>query len=132
MKITIDTEKDSKEEIKETIELLQRIMGSDNRKTELPKPVSTAKQAETIQIQPLEKHDNKKSISRLIEESITDTDVEDEKERRENVQKEIDGEALLNKIAKKKIATKETEEVPEGVPKSVKEAYELADDLEPY
>ncbi|MBI2574705.1 hypothetical protein HYV82_02360 [Candidatus Woesearchaeota archaeon] len=102
MKITVDTEKDSKDDINSAIRLLQKIIGEE-----------AASEAEAVKVK----------------------DAGAEAAGTEKAEEKAD--ELLSLIAGKNKAEKGSEEGGEekdlpGVPKSVKEAYELAEDLETY
>ena len=107
MKITIDTEKDSKEGIKSAIKLLESMIN------ETPMP-SVPEPAETREIEA-----QKPSPA---QEQPTDKEQEE-------------AEQLLSQIMRGKIKkdnNKNSEAILVGVPKSVKEAYELAEEMETY
>lgn len=105
MKITVDTEKDSKEDIRSTIKLLQKIILEEE-----------ASEAEAVKVKDAEP------------ESASP-------ERAENA------EGLLNMIAEQKKRenkgnrdneSEEADDEVKDIPKSIKEAYELTEDMETY
>ncbi|GEM_PF-3906418 len=98
MKITVDTEKDSRDGIKAVIRLLQKIIGEE-----------AAAEAETVKVK----------------------DTEPEYASSEQAEELLSLIAEKNKPGKGSDGAEEEEDLP-GVPKSVKEAYELAEDLETY
>ncbi|MBI3034400.1 hypothetical protein HYY72_04520 [Candidatus Woesearchaeota archaeon] len=108
MKITIDTEKDSEEDIKSAIQLLEKIIGE----TPMPPAPEPAEPRETEEAKPA-----------TIQEQPSGKEQEE-------------AEQLLNQIMRGKIKKgdngKNREDSLPGIPKSVKEAYELAENLETY
>ncbi len=101
MRITIDTEKDSKEDIRETIKILQKIVGE--REVEEPKP----------------------AMAKPANVKLTSIPIDEEEEDKK-------AEELLSILSKPKQAQKKEKEELVGVPESVKEAYDIAEDLETY
>ncbi len=115
MKITIDTEKDSKEDIRNIIRILQKATGDEAKDCEesVPKAISP------VEVQEIEGIRETEGIN------IEKSEEEKQKESEELLK-------ILTRPAKQQNIKGSSEGGLPGVPKSVKEAYELTEELETY